>query len=286
MKKNIVFILSTSYAGSHYLSLMLGSNSRALHIGEVKRLRKQEQDNAGTQYSPLNNDGTNPMLKGFCPQQINEIYDVIFSNIDPAITTLIDTSKKPFWAERFLDNPCYTYRFIHLIRDPRPYVRRMMLRYRTAGDRLRIRKQMIRDFLAYAPRFLFKADTEVYAYRWLKQNVDITDFLRKNRLEYELVTYFDLAHNTSSELQRLTEAMGLTFEPGQIEYWNFEHHGTQKIEYQWIGQKKETNYFDMRWKEFLSPTVQQQIFANPDINAYLDSLAIRYHDRGLSRTEK
>jgi hypothetical protein len=286
MKKNILFILSTSYAGSHYLSLMLGSNSRALHIGEAKRLRRQDENSGKTICFLCRDEQECPLLKGFSHERVDEIYDIIFSNIDPHITTLIDTSKKTFWAERFLNNPKYQYKFIHLIRDPRPYVRRMMLRYKKLRARLKIRKQMVRDFISYAPSFLFKADTEVYAYRWLKQNVDISSFLQKNNLDYDLVTYYDLVHNTARELQRLTEAAELIYEPGQIEYWNFEHHGTQKIEYQWIQKKNENNYFDLRWKEFLSQAVNERIFTNPHINAYLRSINVRYHENGLSRIKK
>src|SRR2546428_11097791 len=39
LKRTIIYILSTNYAGSHYLSLLLGSNSRSIHLGEIKRLR-------------------------------------------------------------------------------------------------------------------------------------------------------------------------------------------------------------------------------------------------------
>lgn len=286
MKKTILFILSTSYSGSHFLSLMLGSNSRALHIGEVKRLRRQNKDSNKTGCFLCKDERQCPLLKGIFHERVDEIFDIIFSNIDPHITTLVDTSKKPFWAKRFLDNNKYEYRFIHLIRDPRPYVRRMVLRYKKLGERLRIRKQMVRDFIYYSPNFLLKTDIDVYTYRWLKQNIDISTFLQENNLKFDLVTYYDLAHYTSNELKRLTEAAGLAYEPDQIEYWNFEHHGTQKLEYQWIQKQKKTNYFDLRWKEFFSPAINDRIFSNSHINTYLQSINISYHNNGLSRIEK
>lgn len=42
-KKQIVYILSTNYAGSHFLALMLASHSRCASVGEVHQLRKKDE---------------------------------------------------------------------------------------------------------------------------------------------------------------------------------------------------------------------------------------------------
>ena len=40
MQKTVVTLLSTHYSGSHFLTSMLGSHSKAIYVGEVLHLRK------------------------------------------------------------------------------------------------------------------------------------------------------------------------------------------------------------------------------------------------------
>jgi hypothetical protein len=279
MKKRILYILSTSYAGSHFLSLMLGSNSQAMHIGEVKRLRKARDGSESSVCYVCGDEGLCPVLSGINQENINDIYENIFSKVDPGITTLVDASKKPFWAERFINDDKYEYKFIHLIRDPRAYIRRMTLRYKELGRRLRVRRQVAVECPKLALYFLFRSDSILYAYRWLQQNQEISDFLARNRLKASLVTYRDLAMDTANQLQRLTEEAGLIFEPAQLEYWKAVHHGTQKIEYQ---ANKSEKIFDLRWREFLSPELSSKIVADRNINKYLTSIGLKIAENGLT----
>ena len=74
MRKTIVYILSTNYAGSHYLSLLLGSNSRAKHLGEVKMLRKYSEEGS------FGFDGRlirGSILQGIGPENIQDAYDLM-----------------------------------------------------------------------------------------------------------------------------------------------------------------------------------------------------------------
>ena len=38
MSRGLVYLLSSNFSGSHFLSLMLGSHSRFVHLGELKNL--------------------------------------------------------------------------------------------------------------------------------------------------------------------------------------------------------------------------------------------------------
>jgi hypothetical protein len=262
---------------------MLGSNTRAKHVGEVKRLRKTRPNAAANICLVCKKDKKEcPVIQGINSQNIDRIYDIIFSRMDPQINILVDTSKKPFWAKNFLGMRDYELKFIHLIRDPRAYVRRMVLRYKYLSRRLKVRVQMLRDLPGLARNFMFRHQDMVYTYRWLKQNQDISDFLAENRLQATTITYHDLAKYTAQEVQRVTEAIGLVYEPTQLEYWNFEHHGTQKTEYEWVKARK-VKYFDVRWKDFLSPGSIQEIRANKHVNAYLRRCNIRFTEEGLTR---
>jgi hypothetical protein len=75
-----------------------------------------------------------------------------------------------------------------------------------------------------------------------------------------LVTYRDLALDPAMEIRRLMQWIGLEYEPTQLEYWNFEHFGTQKRAYEWVKEKK-TKLFDTRWKTELPAALQARVRA-------------------------
>lgn len=286
MKKTIVYILSTNYAGSHFASLLLGSNTRALHIGEVKRLRKPAFKTKKQPCTICSNKPC-PVMHGITPENIDDVYKTIFSNIDDEnITTLIDTSKKTFWAERFIEDDRYDLKFIHLIRDPRALVRRDSLTFPTFRQRLRQRWKVVRAYPKMALSMLFGEQSRIYLYKWLKENRGITDFIEQNNLDATVVTYHDLAKNTGEELMRLTDWAGLDYEPEQIEYWNFSHHGSQKTDYEWIKKKQLKGHFDLRWKEFLSSKTQDDIVDNKDVLSYLDGIGVDFSAEGLTLITK
>src|SRR5207249_5901621 len=85
MKKTVVYILSTPYAGSHFLSLQLGSHSKTMHVGELKILRKgPPKENQRECRFELGE-----VFQGIGPENIDQVYDIIFSRIDPGIEALI-----------------------------------------------------------------------------------------------------------------------------------------------------------------------------------------------------
>lgn len=280
MRKSVAYILSTNYAGSHYLSLLLGSNSRAMHIGEVCQLRRPVGEE-NLRECDLNRGS---VLADIGPDNIDRIYDIIFSRVDPGIEVLIDTSKRiEGWADRFLSDDRYQLKFIHLIRDPRALVRRFGLRS-TFYKQLRQRWKMLRAFPGSLPGLLFAPEPYVWLHVWLKQNQAITRFVRENRLDSAVVTYRDLALHTGPEVERLMNWLGAPYEPAQLEYWNFDHIGTQKRGYEWVKEKK-TTHFDLRWQTEMPNDIQAGIRANPRVRAYLADLGLRIADDGLTRLQ-
>ena len=75
--------------------------------------------------------------------------------------------------------------------------------------------------------------------------------------------------------------MGVEYELGQKEYWNFVHHGTQKHEYEWVKRQGGAQFFDLRWKDFLTPKQQEKIIGNKSVNRLLDDLGLEFSDDGL-----
>ncbi len=276
MNKTVVFILSTNYAGSHYLSLLLGSNSRALHLGEVKRLRFPDERRRSACYL-CRDQPECTLFAGITPDNLAEIYPTVFSRV-PA-TVLVDNSKNTFWARRFLLDDRYTRKYIHLIRDPRALVRRWMLTFTTPKQRLNQRLRIAKESPRRAVPALLGSPATVYLDKWLLRNQEISRFIAENELDSIVTTYEDLATDTAGELRRLCDWMGLTFEPAQMDYWNFPHHGTQKKDYA----GKRERIFDLRWKEFLKPAVAEKIARHRPVNEYLASLGLRFTGNGLTR---
>lgn len=110
---------------------------------------------------------------------------------EPATTCLIDNSKKVRWASRFVGNGDFTPYFVHLIRDPRALVSRWMRTYDTerAKRRQRMRIMKARPAYAYAYAALTGSEADVYCYKWLIANRQITDFLARVGQSTNVVTY-------------------------------------------------------------------------------------------------
>ena len=274
-KKKVLFILSTSYAGSHFLSLLLGSHSRALHIGEVAGIGTPKFD-GGECYFQAGN-----VLEGLGQKDLPRIHEIIFSRVDSSIVVLVDTNKALSWAESFLRDDTFDKRFVHLIRDPRALVRRYGLAA-TPESRRKIRWKIARKFPALAFAIWNAPESDLWMYQWLFQNQKITSFIRRHQLNAELITYRDLATNQAAEIARLMRWLDLDFEPAQLEYWNRPHIGSQKRNYDWVKEKK-TQHFDLRWKTEMTAKVQTRITSNRRVLDYLADLKVTFADDGLVR---
>jgi hypothetical protein len=75
--------------------------------------------------------------------------------------------------------------------------------------------------------------------------------------------------------------MGYEFEPDQVNYWNYKHHGSRKKDYDFAG-KDGTSVFDLRWKSYLSTEAQLSITENKCVKLYLDELNLCIKNDGLA----
>jgi hypothetical protein len=274
-KKKVLFILSTSYAGSHFLSLLLGSHSRTLHVGELSGIGTPKFEGGECYFQSGN------VLEGLGQGDAPRIHEIIYSRVDPAICVLVDTTKKISWAESFLPDHRFEKKFLHLIRDPRALVRRYGLAS-TPESRRKIRWKIARKFPALAFSIWGAPESDLWMYQWLLENRKITRFIRQFQLDAKLVTYRDLATNQSAEVTNLMHWLGLDFEPAQLEYWNKPHVGSQKRNYDWVKEKK-TQHFDLRWQTDLPAETQSRITENTRVRAYLGDLKLKFAPDGLTR---
>jgi hypothetical protein len=277
MKRTVAYILSTPYAGSHYLSLMLGSHTKAIHLGEVHHLLTAERGEQSKEVQFSNGK----IFDGIGPDNIASLYDTIASRVEPAPQLLVDNSKKIRWAERFADRQDFHRKYVHLIRDPRALIRRYGLNS-TFRKVLRHRWRLFRALPAVRSRIFWIPEASVWGYYWLWQNIRISQFLARHQGEAMVVTYRDLARQPAVEVARLMEWAGLEFEPAQLEYWRCEHIGTEKKSYDWI-KEKQTTYFDLRWQQDLPLELQRTVSTDKLVLQYLDSIGLRMVDDGLTR---
>ena len=278
MKRTVVFILSTNYAGSNLLSLMLGSHSRILKIGEVKRLRR---DNKTLRPCPLcHPDRECGLTAGITPANIQDVHKIIFSRFEDA-SVLIDNSKKTWWADRYIGKePGFDYKVIHLIRDPRALVRRWVNLYTTPDLRARQRWRVIRRKPALLPWALTRSPELLYGYKWLTMNEQITRFIEQRNLDHRVITYHDLVTNAQAQLRELTGWLGLNYEEQQDEFWSVPQHGGGKSER--IVASKGLN-LDLRWQNEVSPEAQNRIGNDSHIGKYLDRLGVEFTPSGLTK---
>ena len=279
-------ILSTNYAGSHFLTLQLGAHSRCASIGEFYRF-KALPDAHEDCCVRCEGDDVCPLFTGVSDQPVESIYDTLFANIKahrPETDTLIENSKKVRWVERFVHRDDFTQKYVHLIRDPRALIRRWMMRYTTMWHRLSVRWTNARRCPAHFLRILVCRQAEIYLWKWLERNRGITRFIQENHLDAKIVTYHDLVTHHKNTIGGLMEWLGHEYEPIQETYWDRDHHGSIKMpdpKYRVTG----NTFYDQRWKEFLTPSDQQLAYEFAPIHDYLRTLGITYlEEGGLTQT--
>jgi hypothetical protein len=115
-------------------------------------------------------------------------------------SVLIDVSKSIEWASRQIEaNPSFNFKLIHLIRDPRGW-------YASEHRRSPLSMDALLD-------------------RWVSENRDIEQFLKRSRIPSYSVFYDQLAANPESEFYPLCDFLGLRFHPQALQYWKLAHHG-------------------------------------------------------------
>jgi hypothetical protein len=283
MERQIVYVLSTNYAGSHFLALQLASHSRCASVGEFHRYRRP----AATRRQACSicpDDEQCPVYRGLDEVPLRQLFDRVFANVqavNPQVTALIDNSKKPDWAARFLDLEGFRQRYVHLVRDPRALVRRWMLCYETPAAKGKVRRLTARRCWPHLLSILRGPEDNVYVHKWAYQNRLISRFIRKNHLDARVITYQDLVQFPERILGDLMGWLGLEFEPRQLEYWTVTHHGSQKPEYM-KAPAGGGRFHDLRWQQYLSPEAQQRIPAHPEVRRYLAELGITLNASGLT----
>ncbi len=278
----IIYVLSTNYAGSHFLVLQLAAHSKCISVGELHRFDPKSARRKQACHI-CNTDEECPLFQGLYGQPVERLHPALMDNVSrffPEVDTLIDNSKKTAWAKKFLDLPDIQQKYIHLIRDPRALVRRWMMNYDSRAEKNKVRRLIARRCWPRTWNILTGSEANVYAWKWVHQNRLITDFLSRNGLDHKLITYHDLVFKPDEILRNIMAWAGHEYEPDQKEYWKFTHHGSQKPQYM-KPPKEGDKRFDQRWKDYLDDEIQAEILGHAAINDYLASLNLSLTDAGI-----
>lgn len=280
-KKKLIFILSSNYSGSHFLSLLLGSHSKAVHLGETKNLVK-----GGLNCYTCGELNDCVLFKDINELTADSFYPELFNRAGKHVSLLIDTSKKITWVNKFIHQKNnYEIKVIHLIRDPRALFRKWKNKYTSITSQLNQRRKTIKYFPKKIFKLLFSSQDTIYLYKWLRQNQEITDFTKRHDLDTKIVTYHDLTLDPDKTMSTLMCWLDESYEAAQLSYWEFDHHGTQKREYEWVKKQKTTSHVDLRWKDELKPSQSELLLNNPDFNDYIKVQNLLQLDNGLTSTE-
>jgi hypothetical protein len=264
----------------------LGAHSQCASVGELVNLRKFS--NPSHRLSATSDFVLNPMFAELQALTEEVWYATLIDRITaehPGVTLLIDNSKKVDWARRFAMTPGVESRYVHLIRDPRALLRRWTRLY----DSNRLRRRQRRELLMRSPKQILKSffasDQEVLLLKWLRANQEIASFIRSQKQQSPLVTYHDLVTDTSSELDRIMQPLGMRFEPDQMNFGDGRSFGTRKKDYLEMTERSEIR-MDCRWRSELPVEVQQMWTSYPAVSRYLESLGLAFSDDGLTRVSR
>lgn len=277
IEPHVVFILSTNYAGSHLLLQLLAAHPCCAGVGELHNYRKFRE--RGSRSGNVVNDYLeHPAFAALDALPEADWHARIFERLQatqPALTHLIDNSKRSEWAARF--EPARS-RYVHLLRDPRALVSRWLDSYDTpralAGQRRRV--------LRRRPWLAGRLDpVRVYVEKWLLANRAISRFVAR-RAGTARVTYRDLASSTSATLTQLMPAFGLSFETAQLDYGAAGSAlGTRKRDYQ-DAARDSVIALDLRWQERLGAQQRRAVETHVALARYLAELGLELADDGLT----
>jgi hypothetical protein len=263
MKHTVVFVVSHNYSGSTWLSLMLGSHSAALSVGELNKCYSRKHPRGCTLCAQAGREC--PYFGDASRIAREDVFPTTFQRA--GVRLIVDNSKRIKWCSHFLADPRFDRRFIHLVRDPRGVA---------CSQRLRGR------------------DVEID--QWAERNLKISRFLKTASLDHMVITYNELAEDVASSLARLCGWLEIDYEPSQPEYWNFleKHHGpgangatsaflenVQASQTDFYAAHRRTNFVDLRWQDQLPADAVHSIESDPRVQQALNKLSLEFSSTGL-----
>lgn len=281
-----VIILGTNYSGSHLLSHLLSAHPDCLGVGELHRYQQLVE---GSKRAPVVSEyDSSPIFSGLSGVPVEQWYATLSGRFAEseriASPVIIDNSKKVKWARRVASAQDLDLRLVHLIRDPRALVLRWLNTYDTDKRRRTQRLRVAKRVPSRAAQILAGDWVNVFIYKWLRANRQISRFLADSDYPHRTVTYHDMVFDTEPMLQRLMPELGLTFEKCQLMFGEASNFGTTKTAHFESVQQSEIRP-DLKWHTQLDPSAAASVVSNGDVVSYLAGMGLRCAEDGLVATD-
>ena len=253
----IVFIVSSPWSGSTWLSFVLGTHPRAATLGEHWRRFRGLRDSEcrSCQHKGLPHC---EVLDGITTAPVERAYSLPLERFAPqGVDTLIDNSKFLDWLEELLAagacDPA-SVRVIHLVRDPRGWITSATGRRPTLDAAM-----MLSD----------------WKQRLTQQQAGLAGLgLPTLRLSYDLACL-----DSAYLLQTVSSFLGFQYGPEHLRYWDREHHAMAgngaaiSVVPGGKGATWDRDYYltrlgrvfhDDRWRQRLDPAMVRLVTGDPE----------------------
>ena len=206
----VIYIISETRSGSTWLSYVLGTHSQATHLGEYcrpfqKRIFKKRSPLACRLCEARGLEDCE-VLHGIEKVPVANAYGFALERFKAqGVNTLIDASKELNWLQQLrragggANGQTLAIKVVHLVRDPRGWL---------ASERRRNPMSIAAGLK-----------------RWQKHFRRSQDFLNREGLPQQCITYDQLCLQPEASLKILSQFVGLNYNASHLEYWNCQHHG-------------------------------------------------------------
>jgi len=277
----VVIVLGTNYSRSHLLSHLLGAHSACCGVGELHRY---EQLMEGGGDAPVVSEYNSPLFEGLIEQPIQSWYGILADRFAEqqgvSAPVIVDNSKKVDWVKRIAQSENIDLRLVHLIRDPRALVLRWLKTYDTDKRRRTQRLRVAKRMPFRAAQVLAGDVANVFVYKWLRANRQISQFMVQSKHTHALVTYHDIVFETEATLARLMPLLGLVYEPDQLQFGEASNFGTTKVAHADAVRHSEIRP-DLKWQTQLDQAAAQKVAENSDVQSYLRDLGLELAPDGI-----
>ncbi|MEE4300091.1 MAG: sulfotransferase [Pseudomonadales bacterium] len=281
----VLFVLASNYSGSHLLANVLGAHTRCADVGELRNLRKflarPGRNRSGTESTYASSE----LFSGLMTQPETHWHAHLLERLrgdDPDLSVLVDNSKRTDWIERLVASGAVDARCVHLLRDPRAIARRWRDTFAAQGVSRRNRWREAKRSWRAAPAILAGPEMGVYAWRWLRENAAIADFLARHFPAAPRVSYEELLAFPERTLEGLMPRLGLEFERGQLDYGRAMQFGTRKGA--WESARVDSAWqADERWLQETTASERAAVTGVASLRTLLAGFGYEMGVRGLQR---
>jgi hypothetical protein len=267
MRHQVVYVMSTNFAGSTVLGLVVGSHRNGMFLGEPSMIVRC--DGLGrwmhNKFCAICGDDWHnrcPVWKPVLVAQVREsqerVYDLLAAESRQA-RFFVDASKNLEWLDVGIRSGRVDAAVVHISKGVQRYAASVLTRPKH-------------------PRLI-----ESIGLGWARANKEIRSHAARNGLRYLHIRYEEFVNNCHEVLNQLGAFIGFEPEPAQIEFWSHSHHyikgnpgtlshfdpsriATQPgLNRELYRQNHRTIFLDDKWKDLLSFRDLNRLLSLPEV---------------------